>query len=144
MISKLVVTSVKVLDQDEALDFYVNKLGLEEGQDLQQGLVRWLTVRVPGDPGIEIFLEEPGLPAQDEASAGQLRELITKGAMGFTFAFQTDDVRGLYETLKARGVTDFTQEPTDHFYGTDMGVRDPFGNAIRILQPKNVAHESTA
>ena len=58
--------------------------------------------------------------------------------------FQTDDARGLYETLKARGVTDFTQEPTDHAYGTDMGVRDPFGNAIRILQPAKVAREATA
>jgi catechol 2,3-dioxygenase-like lactoylglutathione lyase family enzyme len=143
MITKLNVTSLKVLDQDEALDFYVNKLGLEVGQDFQQGPIRWLTVRVPGDPGTEIYLEEPGPPAQDEATAAQLRELITKGAVGF-IAFQTDDVRGLYETLKARGVTDFTQEPTEHFYGTDMGVRDPFGNAIRILQPAKVAHEATA
>ena len=143
MITKLNVTSLKVLDQDEALDFYVNKLGLEVGQDFQQGPIRWLTVRVPGDPGTEIYLEEPGPPAQDEATAAQLRELITKGAVGWV-AFQTDDVRGLYETLKARGVTDFTQEPTDHFYGTDMGVRDPFGNAIRILQPAKVAHEATA
>ena len=54
-------------------------------------------------------------------------------------AFQTEDTRALYETLKARGVTDFTQEPTEHFYGIDMGVRDPFGNAIRILQPANAA-----
>ncbi len=143
MISKLNVTAIKVLDQDEALDFYVNKLGLEVGQDFQQGPVRWLTVRVPGDPGIEIYLEEPAPPAYDEATAAQLRELITKGAVGWV-AFQTDDCRSLYETLKARGVTDFTQEPTDHFYGTDMGVRDPFGNAIRILQPAKVAHEATA
>ena len=57
---------------------------------------------------------------------------------------QTDDARGLYETLKARGVTDFTQEPTEHFYGTDMGVRDPSGNPIRILQPAKVAHAATA
>jgi catechol 2,3-dioxygenase-like lactoylglutathione lyase family enzyme len=143
MITKLNVTSIKVLDKDVALDFYVDKLGLEVAQDFQQGSFRWLTVRVPSDPGTEIFLEEPGPPAQDEASAAQLRDLITKGAMGFTVAFLTDDVRALYETLKARGVTDFTQEPTDHFYGTDMGVRDPFGNAIRILQPKKVAHEAT-
>ncbi len=143
MITKLVVTSQKVLDQDEALDFYVNKLGLEVGQDFQQGPVRWLTVRVPGDPGLEIYLEKPGPPAQDEATAEQLRELVTKGAVGF-FAFQTEDVRALFETLKARGVTDFTQEPTDHFYGTDMGVRDPFGNAIRILQPAKVSQETTA
>jgi catechol 2,3-dioxygenase-like lactoylglutathione lyase family enzyme len=144
MIAKLNVISQKVLDQDEALDFYVNKLGLEVGQDFQQGPTRWLTVRVPGDPGIEIYLEEPGPPAQDEATAAQLRELINKGAMGSIVAFQTDDVRGLYETLQARGVTDFIQEPTEHFYGTDMAVRDPFGNAIRFLQPAKVAHEATA
>ncbi len=138
MITKLNVTSVKVLNQDEALDFYVNKLGLEVGRDIKQGSFRWLTVRVPGDPGIEIFLEEPGPPVHDEATAAQLRELITKGAMG-SLVFLADDVRGLYETLKARGVADFTQEPTEHFYGIDMGVRDPFGNAIRILQPAKVA-----
>jgi catechol 2,3-dioxygenase-like lactoylglutathione lyase family enzyme len=134
MISKLKVTSIKVLDQDEALDFYVNKLGLEVAQDFKQGPVRWLTVRVPGDPDTEIYLEEPGPPAYDGATADQLRALITKGAVGW-IAFETEDARGLYETLVARGVTDFTQEPTDHFYGTDMGIRDPFGNAIRILQP---------
>ena len=143
MIRKLNVTSVWVLNKDEALDFYVNKLGLEVGQDIKQGSYRWLTVRVPGDLGTEISLEQPGPPVQDEATAAQLRELITKGAMG-GLVFLTDDVRGLYETLKARGVTDFTQAPTDNFYGTDMGVRDPFGNAIRILQHKKVAHAAKA
>jgi uncharacterized glyoxalase superfamily protein PhnB len=59
-------------------------------------------------------------------------------------AFETEDARGLFETLKDRGVTDFTQEPTDHFYGTDMGIRDPFGNAIRILQPAKLARQATA
>jgi len=143
MINKLSVTSVWVLDKDEALDFYVNKLGLEKGQDVKQGEYRWLTVRVPGDPGIDISLEQPGPPVQDEATASQLRELITKGAMG-GLVFHTDDVRGLYETLKKRGVTDFTQEPADHFYGTDMAVRDPFGNPIRILERKKVAQKATA
>ncbi len=142
MITKLVVTAIKVLDQDEALDFYVNKLGLEVGQDFQQGPVRWLTVRVPGDPGIEIYLEKPEPPAYDEATASQVRELITKGAVSW-IALQTDDCRGLYETLVARGVTDIAQEPTDHFYGTDMGLRDPFGNGIRILQPAKVPQEAT-
>ena len=132
MITKLNVTSVKVLDQDEALDFYVNKLGLEKAQDIRQGSFRWLTVRFPGDE-VEIFLEQPGPPLHDEATAAQLRELITKGALG-GLVFITDDARGLYETLRERGVADFTQEPTDHFYGTDMGLRDPFGNHIRILQ----------
>jgi catechol 2,3-dioxygenase-like lactoylglutathione lyase family enzyme len=143
MITRLNVISLKVLDQDVALDFYVNKLGLEVAQDFQQGPIRWLTVRVPGDPSTEIYLEAPGPPAQDEATAAQLRELITRGAVGF-IAFNTEDCRGLYEALKARGVTDFTQEPTEHFYGIDMGVRDPFGNAIRILQPAQVADRVTA
>ncbi|HET6529579.1 MAG TPA: VOC family protein [Actinoplanes sp.] len=72
----------------------------------------------------------------DEATAELLRELVAKGALS-GLVFNTDDARGLYETLKARGVSDFTQEPTDHFYGTDMHVRDPFGNSIRILQQGN-------
>ena len=61
-----------------------------------------------------------------------------------SLVIHTDDTRALYETLKARGVTDFTQEPTDHFYGTDMGIRDPFGNAIRVLQPAKAARGATA
>lgn len=143
MIKKLSVTTVWVLDQDQALDFYVNKLGLEVGQDFKQGDYRWLTVRVPGEPGTEIHLEEPGPPVQDEGTAAQLRELISKGAMG-GLVFTTDDVRGLYKTLRERGVADFTQEPTENFYGTDMGVRDPFGNAIRILQQGKVSQEAPA
>jgi catechol 2,3-dioxygenase-like lactoylglutathione lyase family enzyme len=143
MTTKLAVTSVKVLDQEEALDFYVNKLGMEKGQDIRQGSFRWLTVRFPSDPEVEIFLEEPGPPVHDEATAEQLRELITKGALG-SLVFYTDDARALYETLKERGVTDFTQEPIDHGYGTDMGIRDPFGNGIRILQRAKVAHKATA
>ena len=143
MITKLNVFTIYVLDKDEALDFYVNKLGLEKGQDFTQGSYRWVTVRVPGDTGIEISLERPGSPLHDDATAGQLRELITKGAMG-QIVFLSDDVRGLYETLQQRGVTDFTQEPTEHFYGTDLGLRDPFGNAIRILQQGKVAQKAMA
>jgi catechol 2,3-dioxygenase-like lactoylglutathione lyase family enzyme len=133
MIRRLNVATIYVLDKDEALDFYVDKLGLEKGNDVQQGDYRWLTVRAPGDQPTEISLEQPGPPLHDEATAERLRELIAKGALG-GLVFISDDVRGLYESLRERGVTDFTQEPTQHFYGTDMGVRDPFGNAIRILQ----------
>lgn len=143
MITKLNVASIYVLDKEEALDFYVEKLGLEKGNDVRQGTYRWLTVRVPGEHGTEISLEEPGSPLHDDATAAQIRELITKGAMS-GLVFISDDVRGLYETLKSRGVTDFTQEPTDHFYGTDMGLRDPFGNAIRILQQGKVAAAAPA
>ncbi|GAB3562808.1 VOC family protein [Spelaeicoccus albus] len=133
MITALNVTSIYVLDKEEALDFYVTKLGLEKGNDVKQGEYRWLTVRVPGNGATEISLEQPGPPIHDEQTAAQLRELIAKGALG-GLVFVTDDAHALYKTLRERGVTDFTQEPTEHFYGIDMGVRDPFGNAIRILQ----------
>ena len=143
MITNLNVATIMVLDKDEALDFYVNKLGLEVGSDFTQGDYRWLTVRVPGEGGTEISLEQPGPPLHDDATAEQLRELITKGALT-GLVFVTDDARALFETLKERGVTDFTQEPTDHFYGTDMGIRDPFGNAIRILERKAAPAGATA
>jgi catechol 2,3-dioxygenase-like lactoylglutathione lyase family enzyme len=138
MLTKLNVASIYVLDKDEALDFYVNKLGLEVGSDFTQGTYRWLTVRVPADPGVEINLEQPGPPLHDEATAEQIRELVTKGALN-GLVFHTDDIQALYETLVERGVEDFTQEPTEHFYGKDMGLRDPFGNAIRILERKTAA-----
>ena len=93
MITKLNVASIYVLDKDEALDFYVNKLGLEKGNDVKQGDYRWLTVRVPGEPDVEISLEQPGPPLHDEATAEQLRELITKGALS-GLVFHTDDARG--------------------------------------------------
>ena len=143
MITSLNVASIYVLDKDEALDFYVNKLGLEKGNDVRQGDYRWLTVRVPGEGATEVSLEQPGPPLHDEATAAQLRELISKGALG-GLVFITDDARALYETLRERGVADFTQEPTDHFYGTDMGLRDPFGNHIRILQQGKVAQPASA
>jgi len=143
MITRLNVATIYVLDKDEALDFYVNKLGLEKGSDFKQGDYRWLTVRVPGQGDVEIALEQPGPPLHDEATAEQIRELISKGALS-GLVFHADDVRGLYEQLQARGVSDFTQEPIDHFYGTDMGLRDPFGNAIRILERKPAEAAATA
>jgi catechol 2,3-dioxygenase-like lactoylglutathione lyase family enzyme len=143
MINRLNVTSIYVLDKEEALDFYVNKLGLEKANDVKQGDYRWLTVRVPGDQPTEISLEQPGPPLHDEATAERLRELITKGALG-GLVFITDDARALYDTLRERGVTDFTQEPTEQFYGVDMGVRDPFGNPIRILQQGKAAQQESA
>ena len=133
MLNSINISHVFVLDQDQALDFYCGKLGLEVAQDQNLGFMRWLTVRVPGDTGREILLEKPGPPGMDEKSAEQVRQLISKGATGFTVGFTTSDVRKTYETLKARGV-EFTQEPTEHEYGTDIGLRDPFGNHMRIVQ----------
>ncbi|WP_067180059.1 VOC family protein [Microtetraspora niveoalba] len=133
MVKSLTHSHIYVFDQDEALDFYVGTLGLEVHIDADMGFMRWLTVNVPGQPDRQILLERPGPPALDEATAGQVRELVAKGAIGLLI-FSTDDCRKTYESLRAKGV-EFTQEPTEHFYGTDCALRDPFGNAIRITQP---------
>lgn len=133
MLNTINISQIFVLDQDEALDFYVGKLGLEVSADMDFGPMRWLTVRVPGEPGRDILLEKPGPPAMDEATAAQVRELVTKGATGFTAGFTTDNCKKTYEALVAKGV-EFTQEPTEQPYGIDIGLRDPFGNHIRIVQ----------
>jgi catechol 2,3-dioxygenase-like lactoylglutathione lyase family enzyme len=134
MFNAITHSAIFVLDQDEALDFYVNKLGLEVSTDFDMGFMRWLTVNVPGQPDRHILLEKPGPPAMDEATAAQVRELVTKGGTGLALILTTDDCRATYETLKARGV-EFTDEPTERFYGIDCGLRDPFGNNLRITQP---------
>ncbi len=121
-----------VLDQDEALDFYVGKLGLEVQTDADMGFMRWLTVAVPGDARHEILLMKPGPPNHDEATAELVRELLTKGALG-TVIFGTDDCQKTFDELEKKGV-EFTQEPVERFYGTDCSLRDPFGNHIRITQ----------
>jgi catechol 2,3-dioxygenase-like lactoylglutathione lyase family enzyme len=126
-------SQVQVLDQDDALAFYVGKLGFEVHDDIDLGFMRWLTVRAPGDPARRILLERPGPPAMDEATASQAIELLTKGAAGGWLALETDDVHGLYATLVERGV-EITDEPSEKPYGTDFGIRDPFGNRIRIGQ----------
>ena len=133
MLNGINITHIWVFDQNEALEFYVGKLGLEVSADLDLGGMRWLTVRVPGQPGRDILLEKLGPPSIDPDAASQLRALIAKGASGFTAGFTTNNCQAVYADLKAKGV-DITQEPVTHFYGTDIGVRDPFGNHIRIVQ----------
>jgi catechol 2,3-dioxygenase-like lactoylglutathione lyase family enzyme len=143
MLTSINISNVFVLDQDEALKFYVDTLGLEVANDIDLGFMRWLTVRVPGDPGREILLEKPAPPSMDQAAADQVRELVTKGATGFAVGFTTDDCRKTYEVLRARGV-EFTQEPTEQVYGIDVGLRDPFGNHIRIVQPAPVQQQTAS
>jgi len=134
MFNAITLSQIFVTDQDEALDFYVGKLGFEVKVDQDLGFMRWLTVTAPGDPSREVLLEKPGPPAMDEATASQVRELLAKGATGGWIGLATDDCRKTYEDLLAKGV-EFTQEPTERPYGIDCGLRDPFGNAIRISQP---------
>ena len=136
MLTNITHHGIFVLDQDEALDFYVNKLGLEVKADVPLGFMRWLTVGVRGEDR-EILLEIPGPPGMDERSAEQVRDLVTKGATGFAIGFRTDDCRKTFEELAGKGV-DIVEEPTDRDYGIDFGIRDPFGNNIRIVQLKGM------
>src|SRR4029077_3621711 len=123
MLNSINISHIFVFDQDQALDFYVGKLGLEVSADLDLGMMRWLTVRVPGDPTRDILLERPGAPAMDPKTAEQTRELISKGASGFAAGFTTTDAKKTYEALKAKGV-EISDELTERDYGTDFGVRD--------------------
>ncbi|MEW1658787.1 MULTISPECIES: VOC family protein [unclassified Streptomyces] len=134
MFNAITHSQIYVLDQDKALDFYAGTLGLEVTADVDMGFMRWLTVGVPGEPGRQILLEKPGPPSMSEETAAQVRDLVTKGAMGGWLIFTTDDCRKTYETLRERGV-EFTEEPTERPYGIDCGLRDPFGNRIRFTQP---------
>lgn len=134
MFTDINVSQIFVLDQDEALDFYVGKLGLEVHTDQDLGFMRWLTVNVPGHPERAILLEEPGPPSMDEETAAQVRELVSKGVMGGWVGFVTDDCRRTYDELSAKGV-EFTDGPNEQPYGIDAGIRDPFGNKLRFVQP---------
>jgi catechol 2,3-dioxygenase-like lactoylglutathione lyase family enzyme len=140
MLKSLLISSIYVLDQDQALDFYVGKLGMEVNTDADLGYMRWLTVNVPGDDR-QVLLEKVGGPYMNEKTTDDVRDLLTKGVTGGHLFFTTDDCRGTYEKLKARGV-EFTEEPTERPYGIDCGLRDPFGNSIRFSQ--NVANPQAA
>ena len=135
MMKRLNISGIYVLDQDQALDFYVGKLGLEVDTDVDLGFMRWLTVRVPGDPDHKILLEKPGPPSMNEETAAQVRDLVSKGAAGGHLFFQCDDAWKTHAELKERGV-EITEEPVDRGYGIDFGLRDPFGNHVRIAQLK--------
>lgn len=140
MLNTINISHIFVFDQDKALDFYVGKLGLEVSNDMDLGVMRWLTVRAPGDPTHDILLEVPGAPAMDEKTAGQVRDLISKGASGFAAGFTTDDAKKTYESLKNKGV-EVTDELTERDYGTDFGIRDPFGNQLRVVQLAASSHQ---
>jgi catechol 2,3-dioxygenase-like lactoylglutathione lyase family enzyme len=125
-----------VHDQDEALAFYTEKLGMELRVDVtvpEMGNFRWLTVGPVGQPDISIVLMAiPGPPAIEADTSAQLQELMAKGATGGLF-FSTDDIQATYEELREKGV-EFTQEPTTQPYGVDAGFRDPSGNQLRVIQ----------
>jgi catechol 2,3-dioxygenase-like lactoylglutathione lyase family enzyme len=140
MLKQLTNVQVWVDDQDEALAFYTEKLGLELREDVtvpEMGNFRWLSVGVPGQPDVAIVLMAvPGPPVFDDETREQIKSLLAKGASGGLF-FTTDDVQRAYEELKSRGV-EFQQEPTEQPYGIDAGFRDPSGNSMRMAQRSDI------
>ena len=136
MLKQLTNVQVWVHDQDEALAFYTDKLGLEVREDVtvpEMGNFRWLSVGVPGQEDVAITLMAiPGSPVFDEDTRSKITELMARGASGGLF-FATDDVQKSYEELSGRGV-EFQQEPTEQPYGVDAGFRDPSGNNMRMAQ----------
>ena len=138
---KISVAQLWVHDQDEALAFYTEKLGMEVRSDVtmaEMGNFRWLTVGPTGQPDIAIVLMAiPGAPVMDPDTAGQVHDLMAKGFAGTVF-LTTDDVQASYEELKARGV-EFTEAPEERPYGIDSGFRDPSGNSFRLTQVRDLA-----
>jgi catechol 2,3-dioxygenase-like lactoylglutathione lyase family enzyme len=135
MLKQLTHAQVWVHDQDEALAFYTEKLGMELREDVtvpEMGNFRWLSVGVPGQEVAITLMAVPGPPVFEEETRRQIHELLAKGAAGGLF-FSSDDVRASYEELKGRGV-EFLQEPTEQPYGIDAGFRDVSGNQFRMVQ----------
>jgi uncharacterized glyoxalase superfamily protein PhnB len=134
-------TQVWVHDQDEALAFYTQKLGMEVRSDVtvpELGNFRWLTVGLAAQPDISIVLMAiPGPPVMDKETAAQVRQLMGKGFAGTLF-LTTEDCQASYEELKGRGV-EFTEAPEQRPYGIDAGFRDPSGNSFRLTQVTELA-----
>jgi catechol 2,3-dioxygenase-like lactoylglutathione lyase family enzyme len=128
------VSGIYVRDQDEALDFYVNKLGFEVHTDARNGDYRWLTVKHPDQPIFQLGLFRPQAPMVDEPTAQALNEAVAKGAMP-PLVLVVDDCRASYETMRNRGI-EFTQEPTERYGNVDASFRDPSGNGWKMLQPQ--------
>jgi catechol 2,3-dioxygenase-like lactoylglutathione lyase family enzyme len=135
MLTELKYVQVWVHDQDEALAFYTDKLGMELREDVtvpEMGNFRWLSVGIPGQDVSITLMAIPGPPVFDDETRDQIQKLLAKGASGGLF-FSTEDAQKSYEELKSRGV-EFTQEPTEQPYGIDAGFRDVSGNQFRMAQ----------
>jgi predicted enzyme related to lactoylglutathione lyase len=137
---KIATAQVWVHDQDEALAFYTQKLGMELRSDVtipEYGDFRWVTVAPPGQKEVEIVLMAiPGPPVMDPATADRVRELMGKGFAGTVF-LTTENCQASYEDLKARGV-EFTEPPEERPYGIDAGFRDPSGNSFRLTEVREI------
>ncbi|MFH0130023.1 VOC family protein [Variovorax sp. EL159] len=128
------VVSLYVRDQDEALAFYVDKLGFRVHTDVRNGSYRWLTVQHPEQPSFQLGLFVPGPPVHDAATAQTLNAIVAKGAMP-PLVLSVSDCRAAHEAMSARGV-EFTQEPVARFGTVDAGFRDPSGNGWKMIEAR--------
>ena len=128
------VVGLYVRDQDEALQFYVEKLGFRVHTDAKNGDYRWLTVQHPEQPSFQLGLFAPQSPMVDAATVQILREVVAKGAMP-PLVLVVDNCRAAYDRMRGRGV-EFTQEPTDRYGSVDASFRDPSGNGWKMIQAR--------
>ena len=126
------VMGVYVRDQDEAVEFYVGKLGFRIHTDARNGNYRWLTVQHPEQPSFQLGLFTPEQPTLDAATVQSLREIVAKGGMP-PLVLVVDDCRAAFERLRERGV-EFTQEPVERYGAVDASFRDPSGNGWKMIQ----------
>ncbi|WP_235914829.1 VOC family protein, partial [Brucella tritici] len=128
------VAGIYVRDQDEAIDFYVGKLGFAVHTDARNGDYRWLTVHHPDQLGFQLGLFRPQPPTVDEATARQLDEVVAKGAMP-PLVMLVKDCHAAHAIFAAKGV-EFTQEPIRRFGNVDASFRDPSGNGWKLVEPR--------
>jgi catechol 2,3-dioxygenase-like lactoylglutathione lyase family enzyme len=128
------VVGLYVRDQDEALAFYVDKLGFRVHSDVRNGDYRWLTVQHPEQPSLQLGLFEPGPPVHDAVTTQTLNAMVAKGAMP-PLVMVVNDCRGAYGRMRAQGV-EFTQEPVERYGKVDAGFRDPSGNGWKLIESR--------
>ncbi len=128
------VVGIYVLDQDEALAFYVEKVGFRVHTDVKNGDYRWLTLQHPEQPSFQLGVFAPGPPMHDVATTQTLRAMVAKGAMP-PLVLRVDDCRATCERLRSRGV-ELTQEPVERFGAVDAGFRDPSGNGWKVIEAR--------
>jgi catechol 2,3-dioxygenase-like lactoylglutathione lyase family enzyme len=134
MSQSVAMVGLYVRDQEEAVEFYVKKLGFRIHTDVKNGSYRWLTVQHPDQPSFQLGLFAPESPMLDAATAKTLREIVAKGAMP-PLVLEVDDCRAAHDRLRARGV-EFTQEPTERYGSVDAGFRDPSGNGWKMIEAR--------
>jgi catechol 2,3-dioxygenase-like lactoylglutathione lyase family enzyme len=128
------VVGLYVHDQDEAVEFYVGKLGFKIHTDVRNGDYRWLTVQHPEQPSFQIGLFKPQPPTLDPATAQTVQEIVAKGAMP-PVVLVVNDCRAAFKHLSAQGV-EFTQEPVDRYGAVDASFRDPSGNGWKMIETR--------